>query len=477
MFEILSKNYKETRFYEIINKFYGSPLYIALVGIVALLSNIFGLEGCALIFYMFVSAFIPLLFTDNLNPIIAPVFFGYITVSKVNNYSNEGISLLSQRGFVSLCIISGVILGLMILTRILLNIFVTKKKYTFPRFFISILIFLVASTLGGINTPFYAKNTIVFGLMVGLFMLIPYKGLYFVVDFKKIKEDNFAYILLAFAIVLIVEEANALLPEVFEATTVGDFKDICRTGWGICNNIGAELAISLGGSAYLAIKHRGGFFYLTILMLTYIAILFTFSRDSIIFGFILLLISIIIIFITGNNKRRIEASITIVLFIGIVGALYYWQKDKLNPLFIEMFESLVDGNIDDISSGRIELYTFGFNQFLDNPIFGVGYFKLDIFDSPYLITGIVPSRYHNTFIQLVASTGTVGLLAYLYHRFVTIKDFFKNYSTEKLMIWISILGLLFTSILDCHLFNLGPTMEYSTLLLLLEADTLRKKQA
>ena len=40
-------------------------LYIALVGLVALLSNIFGLEGCALIFYMFVSAFIPLLFTDT----------------------------------------------------------------------------------------------------------------------------------------------------------------------------------------------------------------------------------------------------------------------------------------------------------------------------------------------------------------------------------------------------------------------------
>ena len=475
MFELINPNYKETKFYEVINKFYASPIYIAIVALVAVLSNLFGLEGCALIFYMFISAFIPLLFTDNLNPLIAPVFFGYITVSKLNNFSDYGVSLLSQRGFVPLCIICGVILGLMILTRILLNVIVVKKKYTFPTFLVSILIFLVASTLGGINTPYYAKNTIVFGLMVGLFMLVPYIGMYFVVDFKKIKDDYFGYILLTFAMVLIIEETYAMFPEIMTATTVNEMKNICRTGWGICNNIGAELVLSLGGSAYLAIKHRGGFFYLTVLMATYVAILFTFSRDSIIFGFILLVFSIVLIFLKGNKKRRIEATITIVIFTIVVGTLYYLVKERLNPIFSEMLRSLVDGELDDISSGRLELYTFGFNQYVENPIFGVGYFKLDIFDSPYLITGIVPSRYHNTIIQLLASTGTVGLLAYTYHRLVNIKHFIKYYSTEKLFIGISIMGLLLTSLLDCHLFNLGPTMEYSTLLLLFEGDTLKKK--
>ena len=92
MFELINPNYKETKFYEVINKFYASPIYIAIVALVALLSNLFGLEGCALIFYMFISAFIPLLFTDNLNPLITPVFFGYITVSKVNNFSDYGIT-------------------------------------------------------------------------------------------------------------------------------------------------------------------------------------------------------------------------------------------------------------------------------------------------------------------------------------------------------------------------------------------------
>ena len=159
-----------------------------------------------------------------------------------------------------------------------------------------------------------------------------------------------------------------------------------------------------------------------------------------------------------------------------MAGLYFWKKDRIDPIFEQFISSLTNGSLDAIAGKRGEIYNYGINQFLENPIFGVGYFKLDIFESPYLSTGIVPSRYHNTFVQLLASTGSIGLLAYLYHRFVTLKVTLKGFNTEKAFIFISILGLLLTSLLDCHLFNLGPTMEYSTLLLLLEGVNIRNKE-
>jgi len=476
MLELVSKKYKDCKLNEALDKFYASPFYILVVAIIAVLSNFFGLEKEALIIYMIICALIPFIFTNNLNTLIAPFFFGYITVSKINNFSDEGKSLLSIPGIVPLFIVCGIILVLIILTRIILNVFVEKRKYSFPKFLISIFIFAVASTLGGVNTEYYAKNTMIFGLMVGLFMLIPYICLFFIVDFSKIKDNNFAHILLLFAIALIAEEAYQIIPNIDALTSISAGKVICRTGWGICNNIGGELVLTLGGSAYLALKHKGGFFYLTTLLLTYVATIFTFSRSAIIFGALVLLASLVLIFAMGTKKRRIEAAITLVIFLAIAGGLYYWKKDRLNHLFEDVLKSLIDGNIDDISSGRMEIYEFGFNQFLENPVFGVGYFKLDIFQSQYLTTGIVPSRYHNTFIQIVASTGLAGLLAYIYHRFETIRHLIKHYSKEKLFIAIAISGLLLTSLLDCHLFNLGPTMQYSVLLLLLEADTINKKE-
>ena len=58
--------------------------------------------------------------------------------------------------------------------------------------------------------------------------------------------------------------------------------------------------------------------------------------------------------------------------------------------------------------------------------------------------------------------------AYIYHRFETLKLFFKNFSLEKLIMGLCIGGLLSTSLLDCHFFNLGPGFLYSALLLLME---------
>jgi O-antigen ligase len=79
-----------------------------------------------------------------------------------------------------------------------------------------------------------------------------------------------------------------------------------------------------------------------------------------------------------------------------------------------------------------------------------------------------PSRWHNTIIQLLASCGVVGLLAYCYHRYQTIRLFVKKRTTVNVYIGIYIVTLLGMSLLDCHFFNVGPVLFYSIALAVME---------
>jgi hypothetical protein len=55
-----------------------------------------------------------------------------------------------------------------------------------------------------------------------------------------------------------------------------------------------------------------------------------------------------------------------------------------------------------------------------------------------------------------------------------VKLLIKNPSFEKLFIGLCIAGILLTSLLDCHLFNIGPGLLYSTFLAFLEKQDFTK---
>ena len=77
------------------------------------------------------------------------------------------------------------------------------------------------------------------------------------------------------------------------------------------------------------------------------------------------------------------------------------------------------------------------------------------------IKAVLPARWHNTVIQLLASCGLVGLLCYSVHRLQTIGMFWQKRHSDVVFIGFSVLALLIMSLLDCHFFNIGPTLFYS----------------
>ena len=138
----------------------------------------------------------------------------------------------------------------------------------------------------------------------------------------------------------------------------------------------------------------------------------------------------------------------------------------LHRQIYQLFQKLLEKGLD--PSSRDVIYEEGVKQFLKFPVFGGTFYPTDFkpweWSTLEAFTSFFPPRWHNTLVQLGASCGTVGLLAYGYHRYQTVKLFVKRRSRETIYIAISIAALLGMSLLDCHIFNVGPTLFYSMLL-------------
>ena len=113
-------------------------------------------------------------------------------------------------------------------------------------------------------------------------------------------------------------------------------------------------------------------------------------------------------------------------------------------------------------NGRFEIYKKGLEKFLNHPILGAG------FMDSHGISSVPDHRYHNTIVQILASCGTVGILAYAFHRFNTISLIIKKKSGRNNFLAFCLLGLILTSLFDIHFFNIYPAFYYVLILIAIE---------
>ena len=147
------------------------------------------------------------------------------------------------------------------------------------------------------------------------------------------------------------------------------------------------------------------------------------------------------------------------LILLVLVVLLFIFHSQLNLMFTELRERGLNPRM------REQLYPEGLRIFLDNPIFGEGFYpssdKIQEWSTVEQIKAVLPARWHNTVIQLLASCGLVGLLCYSVHRLQTIGMFWQKRHSDIIFIAFSVFSLLIMSLLDCHFFNIGPTLFYS----------------
>ncbi len=453
---MILKKYANTRWVRLINDFLESKCFIALVGFLTLCSNVFGWE---LFIYTLIVCYgyYLCLFARDMRSLAAVVPFMYVTPSTINNPSANPDSVFYPQHGLFLLIAYLVVFFALLLVRIVLNYKRGERKFfAVKRKLLSgFLVLGAAFALGGVGQPDYTFSNIRYAVILFISLFLFYYCLVALVDWKSVPRDYFAWVGLFFGLLLTAEVLNIYVS--FDVVNAKGQIDASKlyTGWGVNNNIGGMLICCIPCAFYLAATKRHGAPFIVIASLIWAATVFTTSRNSILCGTFLFAVSAA--FALWNRKNRKENLITYgILFTILCSILIVCYENAKELFYVFVAKGFGD-------SGRSIIYQSGWEQFLSAPFLGRGFYACDAFmwgGSAQTMT-FVPPRWHNTIIQMLAACGGVGILAYGYHRFQTVKLFVTKPSLTKTFIGLSISAILLGSLLDCFLFNIGPCLFYS----------------
>ncbi len=465
----LNNNYKLNTlpFAKAINKFIYSKWFIVAFAILTCLSNVFALDVFYFALVTAIAGYISF-FGKDFSPYMVMLCFCYVASSVQNNPGNNPNSILypSNSGFLIFYFAGAVIISMLI--RFIFDKSVgfynmIKTKRNLSGGFIALLIAYVISGIGGLNYNDYALSNILFGLLQFAVLFIPYFILSFSVDWKSIDKDYLCFAGLMLGLTVSVE-----LIGVYFINSVTVKSDI-YTGWGISNNIGALICMTTPFAFYFIANRKHTILNILALDFTCVAVIMTFSRTAMLTMTLILVIGNVVAFIKSKPSAKILCAINLLVI--LVAELLFLLS--VYPSINEFLDS----------NARNELYAQGLSTFYNYPTFGDGWYALNkicitnpelnqklgwMWSTEESFLSFFPGRWHNTIIQILATSGLVGFGAYIYHRIQTVSLAFKRKSSETLFIFLSILILLIQSLLDCHLFNLGPALLYSVALAFIE---------
>ena len=467
----------EYRAVRALRAFLRSAWFLALVVLLMVLSNLFSLELPVFYLYLVLGLLI-VLFGDDLFPLVPIVLCCYMAISYQNNPAMFPAGSAKPAAFYNGAFILQltflIAVAVLLIAARLIVILMRGEKKKVPALAVGFGALGLAYMIAGLFTRYYDFRTALFGFT----QIISLCGLYFLfyygVDWKKTEKDRFAFLftilgLGIFAEVLWMYHSSGELSVILSGGAVDRGKLV--TGWGMYNNVGCVMAICAPAPLYLAVTKKRGYLYILLSMLLFLGVIFTQSRGSILFGGIALVLGIVAMLVASKGRTRMINAVTVGALAALaVAALVVLLcvptfKDAVKEVFAGIFKQGFGAN------GRWEIYEDGIEQFKEAPFFGVGFYQCNAFrwgDLPE--TAFLPPRYHDTYVQLLASGGVFALACYLLHRLETVVLLVRKPTLEKVFIAVSIAALLLTSITDCHFFNFGPGMLYGTLLAFAEGS-------
>jgi len=233
------------------------------------------------------------------------------------------------------------------------------------------------------------------------------------------------------------------------------------------------LAMMIPFAFALARRPKNGWIFCVIGVVMAAGVFFTCSRGSILGALFAMGCSVILIsrYTEARTSHLIATLSAVIIAVAIVLIFH--------TTFFSLFWGLVEKGFN--PSSRDEIYVNGWNLFTEYPVFGGGFFppaNSGIYEWSNLesFTSFFPARWHSTLVQLIASCGAVGFVAYAFHRFQTVKFFIERINTEVIYIGLAILTLLLMSLIDCHMFNVGPVLFYSMALAFAEKVKIKQNK-
>jgi hypothetical protein len=138
----------------------------------------------------------------------------------------------------------------------------------------------------------------------------------------------------------------------------------------------------------------------------------TFSRGGVITAIIMITVFVFYYFRKVNQKAKFRISKTVILFVSM-GLLIWLYSSLQTSGLIDMRYANKDAlgrEKSDISTGRADLVSFEIDEFLKNPVLGVGVGKIK---ELRLINAGIEAASHNEMSRILSEHGLFGLVAFL----------------------------------------------------------------
>ncbi len=445
-----------------LNTFYESIFYPALISLIILLSYVFKAEVLGICTSIFIAS-VGLIISKDLKPII-PLLLGFIMFIPHRDGFKSGSSDYVEYILKHLPYI--IILSCFLIFTLIFHFVVWgqfKNIFTKPtKLLICSLPFAFLICLNGLFFKPYSISNLIFAI-VAIFCLI---GLYAIfvnnLTYDQKTIDFFFKCCACLAVVFICEYIYLCCT----SPIISDgkiHKNVINFGWGNTNNygnFGCYLIAPVFYLAYKSKKARQTIIYYLLGLLTYLFTVFSLSRNAILTSTIITAFIVIFLCFKGDNKElcfKMLIGTLSAIFLAFIVYLILVYGFKIE---VKLFEDVVKMGISD--NGRFELWMNSITAFLQNPIFGQGFYGCE-FES---WTGFIPGMYHNTIFQLLGTCGILTFIAYTIYRYKTIKIIFYKLNEEKIFLGLIIFALLFSSLFDNFVFHIYPVFFYSIALAL-----------
>lgn len=428
---------------ELLANFYLGRLYPVFTGALVFVGHALAVELYLNLASMILTS-MGLVITKKARPLI---FFAISFIFQVSAKNSPGIPEPSNYYFTSyrlwLFVIPIVIfISALIYYSISVRLFLPREILKIP-----LLIPLIFLSLAFILNGAFSDGWNVQSLIYGALEAVCFAGLFvfFFLALRREREGLVDYFVFCSAVLAAVICLEVLLCYI----KVGNpTKESLLFGWGIWNTAGVSLTVLLPTSLLGFAKGRAR--YLSIFVLTFICVMLTMSRNAMLTGLLVAVLSLLVMLLYGK-RRRVSAFVLCTVFLFVIAACATYGE-SVNALLSRFFDD----------NGRFLLWRAGLLNFLSSPAFGVGFFGADF--GTFFTADFLPTMAHQTFVQLLSAMGIFGLAAYLLYRGATILPFVLEHSFDKTMLALSALALLFESLIDNFIFFFSPTIHYTVLM-------------
>lgn len=450
-------------FRERVDGFLRHPAYIVLLAVLTSVFNLLALDWVTYLILL-TAGFFAVTVAYDLIGLMPVVILCYIAPSPMNNpgsIRNDQSIFLFHNGWYLYGLLG--ILAICLLIRLVFDRNIGGIGFLKSRRLLlsGMLLLGVAYCLSGLGMPEYSEiffNNLFFALIQFISVFLLYFLFVGAVSWDRVRRDYFAWIGLSVGFVVLIQLLeNYFSGRIFMPGTDTIDRELMYTGWGMHNNIGGLLAMTIPFAFYLALTKPNGWIYTLMATIFFVGTIISCSRASMIVAAVTYVICLMML-LRKVKQRKSHIWVIVCAGLVLVAACAVFFR-KLLSIFDLFFEELF------LISQRDNLIDYGMKQFFRHPVFGGSFFPQGEYVPWTWITSgmkeFFPPRWHNSLVQIAASCGAVGLLAYGFHRFQTLKVLFKKPTVEKLFIGIYVFVLLVLSLFDCHFFNVGPVLLYS----------------